>query len=235
MLEKHHRKGPVAIIDPQGSFLSSLPPLPRKSGTGGLHMTVLSNLEIVQAIKDGKITIDPEPQPGPGDPGTQYDTCSVNLHLDDQLLVPPTPQPKLTQVWDLSDESGSLRDTLERIGTPWNLATQGPYTLDPGEFVLGQTHEKLRFDGNDEEKLCGRVEGRSSFARTGLVVHCTAPTLHADYKGTVTLELKNLGTLPLRLRPGLLICQIVVETIRGDFAKKPKPQFDDQTRPSGGR
>ena len=53
-------------------------------------MTVLSNIEIVQAIRDGKITIQPEPQPGPGKPGTPYDTCSVNLHLDDQLLIPPT-------------------------------------------------------------------------------------------------------------------------------------------------
>lgn len=80
--------------------------------------------------------------------------------------------------------------------------------------------------------LAARVEGRSSFARCGLLVHFTAPTIHAGFRGRITLEIINLGPIPILLYPGTYICQLIVEEVVGIPLKK-ESQFQGQTRPGG--
>jgi len=57
--------------------------------------------------------------------------------------------------------------------------------------------------------LAARVEGRSSYARCGLLVHFTAPTIHAGYSGQITLEIQNFGPYPIILGAGTPICQLI--------------------------
>ena len=63
------------------------------------------------------------------------------------------------------------------------------------------------------EDLVGRLEGRSSLGRLGLQVHSTAGVVDAGYKGHLTLELANIGKLPIKLTPGMRICQLVLEKL----------------------
>lgn len=107
------------------------------------------------------------------------------------------------------------------------------FTLEPGKFVLAQTKEEVGFPSNGSKALAGRIEGRSSFARTGLLVHFTAPTLHAGWQGKITLELLNHGPIGLTLRPGLAICQLIVETVDGSPDTGQKSKFQDQKTPTG--
>jgi dCTP deaminase len=80
------------------------------------------------------------------------------------------------------------------------------YILHPGKFVLGSTIEKVRLG----HQLAGRLEGKSSLGRLGLLVHSTAGFIDPGFSGRVTLELSNVATLPIRLRPGMKIGQLGV-------------------------
>lgn len=79
-----------------------------------------------------------------------------------------------------------------------------PFTLYPGEFVLGSTEETFTLPCD----IAGRLEGKSSLGRLGLLVHSTAGFIDPGFTGTVTLELSNATSLPIRLWPGMKIGQL---------------------------
>src|SRR5205814_7323780 len=76
--------------------------------------------------------------------------------------------------------------------------------LHPGEFVLGSTRERVAL-GDD---LVGRLEGKSSLGRLGLLIHSTAGFVDAGWDGHLTLELSNVANLPIAIYPGMKIGQI---------------------------
>jgi dCTP deaminase len=79
------------------------------------------------------------------------------------------------------------------------------------------------------------VEGRSSYARLGLVVHMTAPTIHAGFRGHIVLEMMNFGPFPLRIDPGTTrICQLIFEELGSDPTIALKTVFQDQAGVLGG-
>jgi dCTP deaminase len=80
-----------------------------------------------------------------------------------------------------------------------------------------------------ETRLAARVEGKSSLARLGLVVHMTAPTIHAGFEGRIRLEMMNYGAVPIRLWGGMRICQLIFETTLGTAERGYKGQFAGQT------
>jgi dCTP deaminase len=82
------------------------------------------------------------------------------------------------------------------------------------------------------DNLAARVEGKSSYARCGLLVHFTAPTIHAGFSGTITLELYNLGPVNISLYPGAPICQLIVEVVLG-VPFRNDSQFQNQKKPAG--
>jgi len=82
-----------------------------------------------------------------------------------------------------------------------------PFIVQPGEFILGVTLEKITLP-ND---IVARVEGRSSLGRLGIVVHSTAGFIDAGFSGTITLEIANINRLPVALYPGQRICQLAFE------------------------
>ena len=82
------------------------------------------------------------------------------------------------------------------------------------------------------ECLAARIEGKSSYARCGLLVHFTAPTIHAGFDGTITLELYNLGPLSISLYPRTPICQLIIEAVKG-IPFRNDSQFQGQVAPGG--
>ena len=86
------------------------------------------------------------------------------------------------------------------------VAVQGqdPFILHPGEFVLGSTYEVISLP----DDIAGRLEGKSSLGRLGLLTHSTAGFIDPGFSGHVTLELSNVATLPIKLWPGMKIGQL---------------------------
>jgi dCTP deaminase len=72
------------------------------------------------------------------------------------------------------------------------------------------------------------VEGKSSLARLGLAIHVTAPTIHGGFSGNIQLEVINYGPLPIKLRPGMKICQLIFEQTLGVPEKLYQGQFKGQ-------
>ncbi|HEX5494257.1 MAG TPA: dCTP deaminase [Mycobacteriales bacterium] len=81
---------------------------------------------------------------------------------------------------------------------------EDPFVLHPGEFVLGSTLEIVTLP-ND---LAGRLEGKSSLGRLGLLTHSTAGFIDPGFTGHITLELSNVANLPITLWPGMKIGQL---------------------------
>ncbi|MFZ5869501.1 MAG: dCTP deaminase [Actinomycetota bacterium] len=79
-----------------------------------------------------------------------------------------------------------------------------PFVLHPGEFVLASTYEVITLP----DDVAGRLEGKSSLGRLGLLTHSTAGFIDPGFSGHVTLELSNVATLPIKLWPGMKIGQL---------------------------
>ncbi len=78
------------------------------------------------------------------------------------------------------------------------------FSLSPGAFVLGSTYETVAVGAN----IAARLEGKSSLGRLGLIVHSTAGFIDPGFDGQITLELSNVGTMPILLYPGMKIAQL---------------------------
>jgi len=98
---------------------------------------------------------------------------------------------------DPSFEQADLTRLIEPEG-------DDPFILHPGEFVLGSTLEVVSLP----DDIAGRLEGKSSLGRLGLLTHSTAGFIDPGFSGHVTLELSNVATLPIKLFPGMKIGQL---------------------------
>lgn len=192
---------------------------------------VLSNVKIHEALDSGRLVIEPQPQPRTPTieaPQCPYDTSAVDLTLSDQLSIP---LPEKPFVFDL--RKGGLARFLSDNTRPVTIDPDGGFALKPNQFVLGNTVERVGLPiVGDQPCLAARVEGKSSFARCGLIVHFTAPTIHAGFEGRITLEMINLGVYPIMLYPGMRICQLIVEEVSGTPFHN-QSQFQGQTEPAG--
>lgn len=197
---------------------------------------LLSNKSIFEALDDRRLVIDPEPQPRYGNvenSKTPFDSTAVNLTLGNVISVP---KQGLSINLDLTQ--GNVVNTLKTIYEEREISAESPYTLQPNDFILAQTKEKVILskdriiEWGDKPLLAARVEGKSSFARCGLLVHFTAPTIHCGFSGKITLEIICLGKYPIVLKPGMSICQLLIESVSGDPVDYVS-QFHNQERPAG--
>lgn len=110
-----------------------------------------------------------------------------------------------------------------------------PFIVQPGEFVLGVTQEKITVP----DDLVVRVEGRSSLGRLGIIIHSTAGFVDPGFSGTITLEISNLNRLPVALYPGMRVCQIAFEQMTSPaempYHKKPGSKYQGQQLPEESR
>lgn len=185
---------------------------------------ILSNVEIHKAIDEGRLVITPDPQPrNCEETGCPYDTTAVDLHLSSSLSVPKTGP------FNYDLRKGGIAKFLAQNSEHVEIPAAG-YVLVPHLFVLGRTQERVTLP--IEGRLAARIEGKSSFARGGLLVHFTAPTVHAGFDGTLTLEMINLGNAGITLYEGMPISQLILETVFGNPEAHPS-QFQGQTTPAG--
>ena len=194
---------------------------------------ILSNVEIQTALDDGRLIIDPEPSPRSeaSDPSEcPYQASAVDLTLGSIISIYKGDTSPM--VIDLT--KGRFQG-LEAVMEPRTLTEDQPLVLAPGRFILGQTHEtvELPLFEDPDRSLEARVEGKSSYARCGLLVHFTAPTIHAGFEGTITLEIMNLGPYSISLRGQMPICQLIIEEVRG-VPFQNDSQFQRQSRAAGG-
>ena len=98
------------------------------------------------------------------------------------------------------DPAENQPDLTREVGVASNEA----FILHPGEFVLGSTYEVITLP----DDIAGRLEGKSSLGRLGLLTHSTAGFIDPGFSGHVTLELSNVATLPIKLWPGMKIGQL---------------------------
>lgn len=148
---------------------------------------ILSDRTIRAEIAAGRIGIEPfDPE--------MVQPSSVDLRLDHRFLV------FRSHTRAVIDVKQDLTDLTE----PVDVAADGAFILHPGEFVLGSTAERVALPAD----LVGRIEGKSSLGRLGLLIHTTAGFVDAGFEGFLTLELSNVATLPITLYPGMKIGQI---------------------------
>lgn len=193
---------------------------------------ILANTQIQHALDAGDLLIEPASEPrDPTDPRCPYDSTSVNLRLGEHLLIAPSREKRLPLAIDL--RGGGVARLLAKAYEARQIPPDSNYCLEPGAFVLGSTVERVELPLRpDRPCLAARVEGKSSFARSGLIVHLTAPTIHAGFAGHITLELKNLGEYPVLLFPGMYIAQLILERVDGLPASRIS-QFQGQMKPEG--
>ena len=193
---------------------------------------ILSNVELFAALDEGRLVIRPEPQPRNSTVGqahSPFDTHSVDLTLGDEIIVPKKGQFN----YDLT-KPGSIAETIRQHSESIKISNVQPFCLEPNCFVLGRTHEyvELPIVPGCSTCLAARIEGKSSRARFGILIHFTAPTVHPGFAGTLTLEMINLGPASFILRPGMAIAQLIVEEVRGCPIASPS-QFQGQRNPAG--
>jgi dCTP deaminase len=157
---------------------------------------ILSDRDIKKAIKEGRIKITPAP-----DYKTQLGSCSIDMHLGNKFRVFKNSN------YPFIDLKGKIdtAEIMEEIIVPKGKA----FIMQPGDFALATTVENLQLP----DDLLGRIEGRSSLGRLGIIVHGTASIFHAGWNGMPTMELGNLGVMPVALYPGMRICAFTFEEL----------------------
>ena len=192
---------------------------------------ILSNLEIQKALDNGRLVIKPEPMPrekGIGVKYCPYDTHTVDLKLGKEITIPR----KGTYAYDFM-ASGNVADLIAQNSEKRTLIPDQPYSLETGKFILAQTLETIGLPiDKGPPYLADRIEGKSSRARCGLLVHFTAPTVHPEWEGPLTLEIINLGKTPFLLQSGMPIAQLIIEQVYGELNSNPS-QFQGQSTPEG--
>jgi len=148
---------------------------------------LLSDRDIRAELAAGRVVLEPfDPQ--------MVQPSSVDVRIDKYFRVfenhryphidPAVEQPDLTR-------------EVEPVGDE-------PFILHPGEFVLASTYEVITLP----DDVAGRLEGKSSLGRLGLLTHSTAGWIDPGFSGHVTLELSNVATLPIKLWPGMKVGQL---------------------------
>ena len=158
---------------------------------GGAEYTgrgmVLSDRTIRAEIEAGRLAFDPY------DPGL-VQPSSVDVRVDRRFRVFHNAR------YPYIDVRQPMDDLTELV----TVEEDEPFILHPGEFVLGQTLERVRLP----DDLVARLEGKSSIGRLGLLIHSTAGFVDPSWEGNLTLELSNVANLPITIYHGMPIGQI---------------------------
>jgi dCTP deaminase len=130
-------------------------------------------------------------------------------------------------VINLGHPEYNIDDALAEITRNVQIDPEAGYELPARQLHLGWTAEFVSVP--IDSRLAARVEGKSSLARLGLGIHVTAPTIHAGFEGQIRLEIINHGPIPIVLKPGMRICQLIFEQTLGTPQAGYQGQFSGQT------
>jgi dCTP deaminase len=161
---------------------------------------ILTRDKILDAVRGGEIAIDPFDEKA-------LDAASYDLTLYHQIRVFIEGLNEI-DLTDMAQDAHALMNITRIVNVP----AETYYLLKPGELVLGMTVEKLTLAPN----IAGSLEGRSRFARMGLMVHITASFLQPGIRNTrQVFEIFNASRNAIRLRSGVRIAQVVFERCEG--------------------
>ncbi len=179
---------------------------------------VLSDKDLKAALKSGKIKIKPAP-----DFKTQLGSCSIDLRLGNVF-----------RVFEYSRHAyidPFRKNNTDQFTREIRIKDKEPFIIQPGDFVLATTVEEIEVP----DDLTGRLEGRSSIGRLGIVVHSTAANIECGFRGHITLELANMGKLPVALYPDIRICSVSFEQLSSPaevpYYKKKSAKYIGQKGP----
>ncbi len=178
---------------------------------------ILTDREIKIAISGASIIIDPKPN------DDAFSSTSLDLTLDNEITEFIQEPGGIEKIIDPTHEDYRYDTVAAAIATSVKMDGVNGYVLRPQPLVLGWTAEYV--DLKYHSRLAARVEGKSSLARLGLCVHLTAPTIHAGFQGRIRLEMVNHGYLPIGLRPGMRVCQLIFEQTLGTPDRGYQGQF----------
>ena len=156
----------------------------------------LSDRDIRLALQEGQIKIDPsdglEKRIGPDGIDFRLGFTFLVFERNKQAYIDPR---------RVDTTKGTTRQIVVKTGEP--------FIIHPHELVLATTLERLTL----ADDMLGRLEGRSSLGRLGIIVHSTASIFHPGWDGTATMELGNLGVMPVALYPRMRICMFTFERL----------------------
>ncbi|MBX9599530.1 MAG: dCTP deaminase [Bryobacteraceae bacterium] len=182
---------------------------------------VLSDIDIRRYMEQGKIRVSPDLPP------EQFGSCSVDFRLGAEFSIFEHSR----HAYIDPREKSAIQDLMRTIVVP----DGEPFILQPREFALAITMETLELD----DDVLGRLEGRSSLGRIGIIVHGTAGLFDPGWRGKATLELSNLGIMPVALYPGMRICSFTFEQLTTPtsvpYYKKAGNKYAGQTSPLASR
>jgi dCTP deaminase len=148
---------------------------------------LLSDRDIRAEIAAGRVGCEPFTE-------SMIQPSSVDVRLD-----------KFFRVFE-NHKYSVIDPSIEQPDLTREVITEGdePFILHPGEFVLASTYEVITLP----DDIAGRLEGKSSLGRLGLLTHSTAGFIDPGFSGHITLELSNVANLPVKLFPGMKIGQL---------------------------
>jgi dCTP deaminase len=172
-------------------------------------MSILTRDEIMKLLRSGEIEIEPfsEELIGP---------ASIDLRLGNDFRVFKNAR----KTYDVL-EGSELENITELVHVPDDEFLM----LMPGRSCLGITLERIKLPST----ICGWLQGRSRFARLGLVIHSTASFVQPGVNNKQVLEITNTGQIPLNVIPKVALCQIILEECKGEANYKGK--YRDQLQP----
>jgi dCTP deaminase len=193
---------------------------------------ILSDREIIAALKRQFVRITPEPDPSNSD---IWSSTAIDLRLDAKLEVwKALAGPGALATIDPADPEFNVTALAGAFATPDDCSSG--FEIVPGMFLLGWTIEKIQLPYTS--RIAARVEGKSSLARIGIGVHVTAPTIYAGFGyrpndptftgNPIQLGIWNTGPLTVRLVKGLRICQLIFEEVHGTPSKGYDGRFSIQ-------
>ena len=157
---------------------------------------ILSDRDIKKALQEGRIKITPEP-----DFATQLGSCSIDLRLGNEFRMFRHSKIPHIDINHMQSADEIMEDVV--------IADGEPLVLQPRDFILATTLEWLEI----ADDLVGRIEGRSSLGRLGIIVHGTASVFDPGWRGKPVMELGNLGVVPVLLYPGMRMCSFTFEEV----------------------
>ncbi|ERK09811.1 dCTP deaminase [Serratia fonticola] len=178
----------------------------------------LCDRDIEAWLDNGKLVISPRP------PIERINGATVDVRLGNQFRVF---RGHTAAFIDLSGPKDEVSAALDRVMSDEIVLPEGEaFFLHPGELALAVTLESVTIP-ND---LVGWLDGRSSLARLGLMVHVTAHRIDPGWQGCIVLEFYNSGKLPLALRPGMLIGALSFEPLSGPASRPYNSRQDAKYR-----
>jgi len=180
---------------------------------------VLSDRTIKEEIAAGRLVFDPYDE-------SLVQPSSVDIRVDRRFRV----------FHNYNYPYIDVRQPMEDLTGLVEVTDDEPFVLHPGEFVLGQTLERVKLP----DDLVARLEGKSSLGRLGLVIHSTAGFVDPGFEGNLTLELSNLANLPITIYHGMPIGQISFMRMDGPVenpygAREAGSKYQGQAEPTPSR